>query len=82
MADKTRRGMIIKNSNDHSLTIGMTSRKLLIHPGEDTMITAEEVRDPNLRQYLQVRAVSIVRPVTVEEEAALREELASGGKAT
>ncbi|MEX0599418.1 MAG: hypothetical protein WD021_03960 [Rhodothermales bacterium] len=57
----------------------MATRRITVHPGQEKMITAEEVRDPTLRQSLQVRSISIVRPATVEEDAALREELGEGG---
>ncbi len=53
----------------------MATRQLTVHPGQERMITAEEVRDPTLRQSLQIRAISIVRPATEEEEIALRQEL-------
>lgn len=78
MADKTRRGMIIKNTNDRPVEIQMATRRITVHPGQEKMITAEEVRDPTLRQNLQVRAISIVRPATEEEEEALRQELGEG----
>lgn len=72
---KTRRGMIIKNTNDRPVEIEMATRNIVVHPGEEKMITAEEVRDPTLRQSLQIRAISIVRPATEAEEVALRQEL-------
>lgn len=72
---KTRRGMIIKNTNDRPVDIEMARRTITVHPGEETMITAEEVRDPMLRQKLQIRAISIVRPATEDEEVQLRDML-------
>ena len=75
---KRRRGMIIKNTNDRPVEIQMATRRIVVHPGEEKMITAEEVRDPTLRQKLQVRAISIVRPATEEEELQLREMLGEG----
>ena len=72
---KTRRGMIIKNTNDRPVDIQMATRRITVHPGEEKMITAEEVRDPMLRQKLQVRAISIVRPATEAEEMQLRQML-------
>jgi len=79
MATPVRRGMIIKNANARPVDIGMTSRNITLLPGEETMITAEEVRDPEVRKNLQVRAISIVRPVTTEEEKAFQKELAEAG---
>lgn len=72
---KTRRGMIIKNTNDRPVEIQMANRRITVNPGEEKMITAEEVRDPMLRQKLQVRAISIVRPATEDEEWQLRDML-------
>lgn len=67
--------MIIKNTDDRPVDIPMGTRNLRVNPGEERMITAEEVRDPALRERLQVRAIAIVRPATEEEELALRSEL-------
>lgn len=53
----------------------MATRKITVNPGEEKMITAEEVRDPILRQKLQIRAISIVRPATADEELELRDML-------
>ena len=75
---KMRRGMIVKNTNDRPVEIEMATRRLVVRPGEEKMITSEEVRDSTLRQKLQVRAISIVRPATEEEETALRESLEAG----
>jgi hypothetical protein len=75
MASRKRKGMIIKNSGTESVTIDMASRSLTIGPGEEKPITPEEVRDPILRESLQVRAISIVRPATEEEDAELKEKL-------
>ena len=74
MASK-RRGMLIKNTNDRPVELGLANRSVHLNPGEEQLITAEEVRDPMLRAKLQVRAVSIVRPATEEEEAALKSRL-------
>jgi len=76
MASRKRRGMIIKNTNDVPVEIPMSTRTIRLKPGEETFVTAEEVRDPVLREKLQVRAVSIVRPTTEEEEEMLRQQLA------
>lgn len=70
--------MIIKNTNDRPVEIEMATRTIVVHPGEEKMITPEEVRDPTLRQKLQVRAISIVRPATEDEELALRDSLDQG----
>ena len=66
-----RRGMLIKNTNTRPVDIPMANRNLRLDPGEDQLITAKEVRDPVLRENLQVRAVAIVRPSTEEEEEEL-----------
>ena len=46
----------------------MKSREIRLGPGDEALLTAEEVLDPELRAKLQIRAVSIVRPATDEEE--------------
>ncbi|MDQ7041499.1 MAG: hypothetical protein Q9M35_11230 [Rhodothermus sp.] len=76
MASRKRRGMIIKNTNDVPVEIPMNTRTIQLKPGEEALVTAEEVRDPVLREKLQVRAVSIVRPTTEQEEEMLRQQLA------
>lgn len=73
---KQRRGMLIKNTNTRPVDIEMKTRSLRLNPGEEKLITAEEVRDEAVREKLQVRAISIVRPSTKEEEDALIEQLA------
>ena len=75
MADKRRKGMIIKNSDPVPVTIEMETRTIEVDPGEEAHITKEEVRDPILREVLQVRGVSIVRPATFEEDEALERRL-------
>jgi len=67
--------MLIKNTNTDLVTIKMTTRTITLTPGDEVLITAEEVLDQTLRDYLQVRGVSIVRPSSDEEEAELREQL-------
>lgn len=74
MANK-RRGMLIKNTNDRAVEIKMSSRTIRLNSGEEKVITASEVRDAALREHLQVRAVSIVRPATDQEEETLRKGL-------
>lgn len=76
---KKRRGMIVKNTNERAVEIQMSTRLLRVEPGEEQAITADEVRDPVLRENLQVRSVSIVRPATPEEEEALRDTLDEEG---
>ncbi|PSQ99881.1 MAG: hypothetical protein BRD48_02605 [Bacteroidetes bacterium QS_9_68_14] len=76
MADRDRRGMLIKNTDTESVRVPMATRILHIGPGEETFITAEEVRDPVLRDSLQHRAIAIVRPATEEESADLEARLA------
>ncbi len=67
--------MIIKNTDDRPVDIKMATRHIRINPGQERMISADEVRDPTLRERLQVRAIAIVRPVTEAEEEQLRAEL-------
>lgn len=69
---RKRKGMVIKNTGDRRVDISLTTRTLVIHPGEEYSVTADEVRDPVLRENLQVRAISIVRPTTEAEEDAVR----------
>jgi hypothetical protein len=66
--------MIIKNTHLSSVEIKMKSRKIVVDPGEEMLLTADEVRDPVLREHLQVRSVSIVRPATEEEEQEFRKK--------
>lgn len=67
--------MLIKNLGERPLAIRMMSRKLSLEPGEESAVTPEEVRDPILREHLQVRTVAIVRPTTPEEDDDLRRRL-------
>ena len=67
--------MLIKNSGTRSVEISMASRTMELQPGEEKFITPEEVLDPKLREALQIREISIVRPATTEEDVALRERL-------
>lgn len=71
--------MWIKNSHTKPVEIEMANRTVQLDPGEKLLLSAEEVRDTTLRANLQVRAVSIVRPSTDEEEEALTEHLRGGG---
>ncbi len=75
MADRDRRGMLIKNTGSSTEKVAMASRMITIGPGEEEFITPGEVRDPKLREALQVRAIAIVRPATKEEDEALANRL-------
>ncbi|NBW95052.1 MAG: hypothetical protein EBR20_12010 [Bacteroidetes bacterium] len=75
MSDRKRKGMLIKNTNTQTVTIDMATRTISLSPGEEELVTAEEVLDATLRDFLQVRGVSIVRPALDEEEAELKERL-------
>ena len=75
MTDRDRRGMLIKNSGADPVRVSMSSRLLRLDAGEEAFVTPEEVRDPQLREALQERSVSIVRPATAAEDEVLRERL-------
>jgi hypothetical protein len=75
MSDRKRKGMLIKNTNAQTVKINMATRTISLDPGEEELVTAEEVLDSTLRDFLQVRGVSIVRPARDEEEAELKERL-------
>lgn len=75
MATRKRKGMVIKNTNPKPVTVAMSNRTLVLAMGDEALVTAEEVRDAALRELLQVRGVSIVRPADEEEEEALRRQL-------
>ena len=74
MATRKRKGMLIKNTNSYSVEIEMNTRTITLGPGEQELLTAAEVLDPELRAKLQIRAVSIVRPATDEEEGETRDD--------
>ena len=69
---RKRKGMVIKNTDDRTVEVKLATRSLVIQPGEEYPITADEVKDPVLREKLQVRAISIVRPTTDDEEDAVQ----------
>jgi hypothetical protein len=71
--------MIIKNTHLKAVEIAMKSRTIIVEPGQELLLTAEEVRDPVLREHLQVRSVSIVRPATEEEEQEFRRDQGKKG---
>ncbi|PSR04677.1 MAG: hypothetical protein BRD54_01410 [Bacteroidetes bacterium SW_8_64_56] len=75
MTDRDRRGMLIKNSGTDPVRVSMSSRLLRLDAGEEAFVTPEEVRDPRLREALQERSVSIVRPATAAEDEVLHERL-------
>lgn len=77
MADRDRRGMLIKNNGDEEVQVSMASRTLEIDPGEEKFLTPEEVRDPTLREALQERNISIVRPATEAEDETIQERIES-----
>lgn len=67
--------MLIKNTGSKTVRVAMASRIIRLGPGEERFITPGEVRDPTLRESLQKRTISIVRPATPQEDEALREQL-------
>ncbi len=69
---RKRKGMIVKNTEERSVEIKLATRTLVIHPGEEYPVSADEVRDPVLRENLQVHTISIVRPATEAEEDELQ----------
>lgn len=71
--------MLIKNTGTRRVRVAMATRVVEIGAGDEAFITPEEVLDPKLREALQIREISIVRPATSEEDAALRERLQSEG---
>ena len=77
MANRKRKGMLIKNTNPRPVSITMSTRTITLHPGDEELVTAEEVLDESLREFLQVRGVSIVRPALDEEEEELKQRLRS-----
>ncbi|MFT5516309.1 MAG: hypothetical protein ACI80V_002441 [Rhodothermales bacterium] len=81
MATRKRKGMWIKNTHTKPVEIEMATRTVQLEGGQQLLISAEEVRDVTLRAKLQVRAVSIVRPSSDEEEEALVRELTGEGPA-
>ena len=73
-----RRGMIIKNVSNQTLDLRLDTRTVSLAAGDERPVTAPEVKDPILRNALQMRTIAIVRPTTPEESEALDRELAGG----
>ncbi len=71
-----RRGMIIKNVSERALDLRLDTRTVALAPGEERPVSPVEVKDPILRNALQLRSIAIVRPTTPDESAALEAELA------
>jgi hypothetical protein len=69
--------MLIKNLGEQPLAIRMSTRKLSLGPGEESPVTPDEVRDPILRDHLQVRTIAIVRPTTPAEDEQLKQLLSN-----
>jgi len=67
--------MIIKNTDDSTVTLRLETRDLVLQPGGQIPISAGEVMDAVLREHLQRRAISIVGPITEEEELAVQKLL-------
>ena len=40
MTTRKRKGMLIKNTNPHTVTIKMTTRTITLDPGDEELITA------------------------------------------
>ena len=72
---RRRKGMVIKNPDPLKRSVTLHTRELVLNPGQQTPITAEEVMDPALRDLLQTRKLAIVRPNTEHEEGELRKLL-------
>ena len=78
---RKRKGMLIKNADPFPRSVALSTRTLILQPGEATPITSEEVMDPTLRDLLQTRDLAIVRPITDAEEAALLQTLRKSSRA-
>lgn len=61
--------MLIKNVTEADVAIPVATRTIHMAPGEEVLVTRVEVKDPVLRENLQVRTIAVVRPGTDEEEA-------------
>lgn len=67
--------MLIKNNGTEEVALSLSARTLRLSPGEERLLTPEEVRESTLRQALQERSIAIVRPATEAEEEALQDHL-------
>jgi len=76
-----RRGMLIKNVAERPLSVRLANRQIDLEPGDEVLVTAEEVRDAALRDHLQVRTLAVVRPSTAEEDADLVQRLREASRA-
>lgn len=72
-----RRGMLIKNVSEAPVELRLDDRTVHLDPGDERVVSAAEVRQPVLRESLQLRTIAVVRPSTDEEAAALAEDLGS-----
>ncbi len=70
-----RRGMLIKNVSEGPLDLRLDDRTLHLDPGDERVVSAGEVRQPLLRESLQLRTIAVVRPSTDEEANVLAEEM-------
>ncbi len=75
MSDRDRRGMLITNNGTETVDVSMSSRLIRLDAGDEAFITSNEVQDPQLREALQERSISIVRPATPAEDEALQDRL-------
>ena len=73
---RPRRGMWIKNTHERPVELILDTRTISLEPGDEEAVTPDEVRDVSMREHLQIRTVSIVRPSTPDEEAVLIARLA------
>ncbi len=76
---RPRRGMWIKNTHERPVELILDTRTISLEPGDEEAVTPDEVRDASMREHLQIRTVSIVRPTTADEEATLVARLATEG---
>lgn len=67
-----RRGMLIKNVAERPITIKLNNRTIEMVAEEEVIVSAEEVRDPEMREHLQIRTIAIVRPASDEESGTLQ----------
>ena len=70
-----RRGMLIKNVSEGPVDLRLDDRTLHLDPGDERVVSAVEVRQPVLRESLQLRTIAVVRPSTDDEAAALANDL-------